>query len=66
MSGIKWLGLRRNLGCGIAGIVRNFSSILFYKIINALTNNMFPENASDFRLMDKQGFDVFDQAAKLL
>lgn len=37
-----------------AGIVRNFCSVLFYKIINKLTNNMFPENASDFRLIDKK------------
>jgi len=37
-----------------AGFVRNICSILFYKLINALTNNMFPENVSDFRLMDKK------------
>lgn len=33
---------------------RNLSSILFYKLINLLTGNMFPENASDFRLIDKK------------
>jgi len=37
-----------------AGVFRNFSSVLFYKILNKLTNNMFPENASDFRLIDKK------------
>jgi len=33
---------------------RNIFSILFYKLINLLTGNMFPENASDFRLIDKK------------
>lgn len=37
-----------------AGIVRNFCSVIYYKIMNKLTNNMFPENASDFRLIDKK------------
>lgn len=37
-----------------ASFIRNFSSILFYKVINFLTKNMFPENASDFRLIDKK------------
>lgn len=37
-----------------ADFIRNVSSVLFYKIINALTDNMFPPNASDFRLMDKK------------
>lgn len=37
-----------------AGFIRNVSSVLFYKIINTLTHNMFPPNASDFRLMDKK------------
>ncbi len=36
------------------GKLRNFNSMLFYKIINRLTNNSFPENASDFRLIDKK------------
>lgn len=36
-----------------AGAVRNFNSRLFYKIINLMTGHMFPENASDFRLMDR-------------
>jgi len=37
-----------------AGFVRNISSLIFYKLINILTHNMFPENASDFRLIDKK------------
>ena len=37
-----------------AGMARNFCSVFFYKIINQLTNNMFPENAADFRLIDKK------------
>jgi len=37
-----------------AGFIRNISSLIFYKLINILTRNMFPENASDFRLIDKK------------
>lgn len=37
-----------------ASLTRNLSSILFYKIINLLTNNAFPDNVSDFRLIDKK------------
>ena len=37
-----------------ASKLRNFSSVMFYKIINFFTKNMFPENASDFRLIDKR------------
>ena len=36
------------------GMVRNFCSAIFYKILNKLTNNIFPENAADFRLIDKK------------
>ena len=43
-----------------AGFVRNISSVLFYKLINALTGNMFPENASDFRLMDKKVYNTIN------
>lgn len=38
----------------------NISSLLFYKLINALTHNMFPENASDFRLMDKKVYTTIN------
>lgn len=38
--------------------VRNLSSVLFYKIINFLTKNMFPANASDFRLVDRKVYEA--------
>jgi len=44
-----------------AGFIRNFSSVLFYKIINLFTKNMFPENASDFRLIDKKVYETINQ-----
>lgn len=44
-----------------AGLLRNFSSVLFYKIINLLTKNMFPENASDFRMIDKKVYQTINQ-----
>ena len=44
-----------------AGFIRNISSILFYKIINLFTKNMFPENASDFRLIDKKVYETINQ-----
>jgi len=44
-----------------AGFFRNLSSVLFYKIINLLTKNMFPENASDFRLIDKKVYLTINQ-----
>lgn len=33
---------------------RKILSILFYKILNLTTGNIFPDNVSDFRLMDKK------------
>lgn len=44
-----------------AGLFRNLNSILFYKIINLFTKNMFPENASDFRLIDKKVYETINQ-----
>lgn len=44
-----------------ASFFRNISSVLFYKIINLFTGNMFPENASDFRLIDKKVYDTINQ-----
>ena len=41
-----------------AGIVRNISSILFYKLLNMATHDSFPENVSDFRLMDRRVYEV--------
>lgn len=43
-----------------ASFSRNIFSVLFYKIINLLTGNMFPENASDFRLIDKKVYQTIN------
>jgi glycosyltransferase involved in cell wall biosynthesis len=39
-------------------ILRRVNSILFYKIAGALTNKMIPENASDFRLVDRKVYEA--------
>lgn len=39
-------------------ILRKMNSILFYKIAGALTNKMIPENASDFRLVDRKVYEA--------
>ncbi len=44
-----------------AGMIRNFNSRLFYKLINLMTGNMFPENASDFRLMDRKVYEAVNR-----
>jgi len=44
-----------------AGTIRNISSKMFYKIINFFTKNMFPENASDFRLIDKSVYESINK-----
>lgn len=44
-----------------AGLMRNFLSILFYKIMSLMTGNLFPENVSDFRLIDKKVYQVINQ-----
>lgn len=44
-----------------ASKLRNFNSVMFYKIINLFTKNMFPENASDFRLIDKKVYQTINQ-----
>lgn len=36
-------------------------SILFYKLLNLLTGNLFPENVSDFRLIDRKVYEVVNQ-----
>lgn len=36
-------------------------SILFYKLMNLLTGNLFPENVSDFRLIDRKVYEVVNQ-----
>jgi len=43
-----------------ASAARNLLSVFFYKTINLLTGNMFPENASDFRLIDKKVYQTIN------
>ena len=38
--------------------LRKINSKLFYKIANLLTNRMIPENASDFRLVDRKVYEA--------
>ncbi len=40
---------------------RRFFSASFYKIINKLTDNVIPEGASDFRLMDKKVYSTVNK-----
>ncbi len=40
---------------------RRIASVLYYKILNLLTGNLFPENVSDFRLIDKKVYQVVNQ-----
>jgi len=47
-----------------ASFFRNINSILFYKVINLLTKNMFPENASDFRLIDKKVYETINNMSE--
>ena len=39
-------------------LVRRFNSKLFYKVAGSLTNGGIPENASDFRLVDRKVYEV--------
>jgi|SRR3990167_4887105 len=41
-----------------SNIIRKINSLFFYKMLNILTDNMFPENVSDFRLIDKKVYEV--------
>src|SRR3990167_6695913 len=41
-------------------LIRKIASVMYYKILNSLTDNMFPENASDFRLIDKKVYQVIN------
>ena len=41
-----------------ASAIRNFNSRMFYKIMNFLTEGDFPENVSDFRLMDRKVYEA--------
>src|SRR3990167_2577605 len=40
--------------------IRQINSRLFYKILRLFTGRMFPENASDFRLVDKKVYQVIN------
>jgi dolichol-phosphate mannosyltransferase len=42
------------------GWLRKFNSVLFYKIINALTGNLIPTNVSDFRLVDRKVYTTIN------
>ncbi len=42
------------------GFLRRFNSVLFYKIINAMTDGMIPENVSDFRLIDRNVYETIN------
>lgn len=44
-----------------ASRLRNLLSSIFYRLINSLTNNMFPPNASDFRLIDKKVYETINR-----
>lgn len=39
-------------------LVRRFNSKLFYKVAGSLTNGGIPENASDFRLVDRKVYEA--------
>lgn len=39
---------------------RQLNSMLFYILINKMTDNMIPKNASDFRLIDKKVYEVIN------
>ena len=39
-------------------VLRKINSILFYKVASSLTNKMIPENASDFRLVDRKVYEA--------
>jgi len=43
------------------GLARNFFSIMFYKIFGALTDRAIPENASDFRLIDRRVYETVNR-----
>ncbi len=43
-----------------SGFLRRFNSQLFYFLINKLTKNIIPKNISDYRLIDKSVYEVFN------
>ncbi|KKR88156.1 MAG: Glycosyl transferase family 2 [Candidatus Curtissbacteria bacterium GW2011_GWA1_41_11] len=40
---------------------RKFASVVYYKLLNSLTGNIFPENVSDFRLIDKKVYKTINK-----
>lgn len=42
-------------------VSRKIASVLYYKILNLLTGNIFPENVSDFRLIDKIVYETVNK-----
>ena len=41
-----------------SSLLRKFLSVLFYKILNISTGNIFPANVSDFRLIDRKVYEA--------
>lgn len=41
-----------------SSFTRKIMSLTYYKILNFLTNNLFPQNAADFRLIDRKVYEV--------
>ena len=41
-----------------SSVLRKINSVLFYKILGRMTNRMIPENASDFRLVDRKVYEA--------
>jgi dolichol-phosphate mannosyltransferase len=39
-------------------VLRKINSVLFYKIAGKMTNRLIPENASDFRLVDRKVYEA--------
>jgi glycosyltransferase involved in cell wall biosynthesis len=39
-------------------VLRKINSVLFYKIVGKMTNRLIPENASDFRLVDRKVYEA--------
>ena len=42
----------------MGNLLRRINSVLFYKIAGKLTNRLIPENASDFRLVDRKVYEA--------
>jgi len=44
--------------------LRRFNSQAFYWLINKMTNNLFPRNASDFRMVDRKVYQTINAMAE--